>query len=130
MGKINFNDFQAEKKYSAWGQYSMSKLANVLFTVELARRYKGLVFSFLKSINQYLNSIFLNTDKQITVVALHPGVIQSELWRYTDNQSGIINSLTRCFIRRFGKNSKQGAQSTIYCAINEDIPKKSGFYFK
>lgn len=108
MGKINFNDFQAEKKYSAWGQYSMSKLANVLFTVELARRYK---------------------DKQITVVALHPGVIQSELWRYTDNQSGIINSLTRCFIRRFGKNSKQGAQSTIYCAINEDIPKKSGFYF-
>lgn len=107
-GKINFDDLQSEKKYSEMGQYSMSKLANVLFTTELARRYK---------------------DKQVTSVCLHPGLIKSEIWRNREAQTGFIAKSILFFVRLFGKDCKEGAKSIIYCATNEDIPSKNGLYF-
>ena len=60
-GHINFDDLQSRRNYQRWAAYGQSKLANVLFTYELARR---LPFS-------------ANT----TVNSLHPGIVNTELQR-------------------------------------------------
>eukprot|EP00955_Chlamydomonas_euryale_P109702 365948-Chlamydomonas_euryale.AAC.10 len=68
FGGIDFADLQREKSYQAWEAYGQSKLANVMFTYELARR--------------------LSSDApQITVNCLHPGVVKTELGRYMVNDS-------------------------------------------
>ncbi len=58
--KPDFDNLQAEKKFSAYGAYSLSKLANILFTYELANRLQG---------------------TGVTVNCLHPGVIATKLLR-------------------------------------------------
>ena len=60
-GKINFEDLNSTKKYTPFGAYSQSKLANVLFTRSLAKRLEG---------------------SNVIVNALHPGVIRTELGRH------------------------------------------------
>ena len=62
MGKINFDDINSEKSYGTWQAYGQSKLANILFTRSLA---KHLAFT------------------NVTVNALHPGAIATELQRHT-----------------------------------------------
>lgn len=58
FGHINFGDLQSTQKYGKWQAYGQSKLANVLFTYELARRLNPL---------------------EVTANALHPGVVNTEL---------------------------------------------------
>ena len=65
FGKIDFADLNCERSYSAWGAYGQSKLANVLFAYELARRTAGAPGS-----------------TRFTSNALHPGVVKTELARY------------------------------------------------
>jgi len=60
MVKLNVDDLNSEKSYNETMVYSQSKLANVMFTRELAKRLKG-------------------TD--VTVTALHPGVVDTEIFR-------------------------------------------------
>ena len=62
MGKVDMSDLMRERSYSAWEAYGQSKLANILFTYELARRLSP-------------------TFPQITVNCLHPGVVKTELGR-------------------------------------------------
>ena len=57
--RIRFEDLQFAKGYSGWGAYAQSKLANVLFTYELARRLPS----------------------HITANTLHPGIVETELSR-------------------------------------------------
>ena len=59
FGKIHFDNLQFSKSYSKWGAYGQSKLANILFTYELARRL----------------------PKHITANTLHPGMVNTELQR-------------------------------------------------
>lgn len=66
-GEINITDLNSEKSYDASKAYSQSKLANILFTRELAKRLEG---------------------TKVTVNALHPGVVDTELMRHM----GIVNS--------------------------------------
>ena len=61
FGKVRFDDLGAELSYSRWGAYYQSKLANILFTRSLAKRLEGV---------------------NITVNAVHPGSIDTELTRY------------------------------------------------
>jgi len=61
MGKMNFDDLNSEKSYNSYSAYSQSKLANVLFTRELAKRLEG---------------------TGVTVNALHPGTVQTDLLRH------------------------------------------------
>jgi NAD(P)-dependent dehydrogenase (short-subunit alcohol dehydrogenase family) len=61
FGHINFDDINSRKDYKPWVAYGQSKLANVLFTYELARR--------------------VPLSSRITVNALHPGVVDTELGR-------------------------------------------------
>ena len=102
-GKINFDDIHWEKSYSAWPAYYNSKLANVLFTRELSKRLEG---------------------SHVTANSLHPGVVRTELARHII-YSRVIFSLVLWYIT---KSPEQGAQTTIHCAVAEEMEGVSGKY--
>ncbi|XP_048339951.1 retinol dehydrogenase 12 [Sphaerodactylus townsendi] len=103
IGKISFHDLQSEKSYN-WGQaYCQSKLANIHFTMELARRLQG---------------------TGVTVNAVHPGSVLTELPR----QTSTIYTIWRN-IPFFLKTPEEGAQTSVYCAVAEELESVSGKYF-
>jgi NAD(P)-dependent dehydrogenase (short-subunit alcohol dehydrogenase family) len=81
--------------------YAYSKLANVLFTSELAERLEG-------------------TD--ITTYSLHPGVVASDIWRKVPGPLRWIGKL-------FMISNEEGAQTTLYCATSPDCADESGLYY-
>lgn len=96
-------DAQRQKTRSVSGvaEYSVSKLANVLFTRELARRLAG---------------------TGVTTYAVHPGVIASEIWRR-------IPWPIRPVVRAFMKTVEEGAQTSLYCATAPELADQSGRYY-
>jgi NAD(P)-dependent dehydrogenase (short-subunit alcohol dehydrogenase family) len=104
FGKLDFNDLQSEKRYSAFGVYGMSKLCNILFTRELAKRLAG---------------------TGITANCLHPGGVNT---RFGDANGGLMG-----FLFKLGKNfmisPEQGAQTIIYLASSPDVEGKTGGYY-
>ncbi|XP_044031515.1 retinol dehydrogenase 12, like isoform X1 [Siniperca chuatsi] len=103
-GSINLEDINSEKSYNKNGAYSQSKLANILFTRSLAKRLEG---------------------TGVTTYSLHPGVVQTDLWRHLSGPQQVIMKLASPFT----KNSVQGAQTTIYCAVEPSLEKESGGYY-
>nr|XP_020655845.1 retinol dehydrogenase 12-like isoform X1 [Pogona vitticeps] len=101
--KINFQNLQGERWYNPLLAYFQSKLANILFTRELARHLQG---------------------TGVTANALHPGAVLSELGR----QSYLV-SILQAAIPFVFKTSKEGAQTTVYCAVAEELTSVSGEYF-
>src|SRR6266849_3255526 len=102
-GYIQMDDLQAEKHYrSAYGQ---SKLAEVLFTYELARRLQG---------------------TGVTANCLHPGFVATNF-----GQSGrgpVIHTAVK-FISRFGISPEEGAKTSIYLASSPEVEGVTGKYF-
>lgn len=79
--------------------------------------------------------LFLLQEKGVTVNALHPGVIHSELGRHLDG--GMPWPFSCLFIRLLGlmswlffKTPKQGAQTTVHCAVAEELEDVTGQYFR
>ncbi|KAH7941718.1 hypothetical protein HPB49_016530 [Dermacentor silvarum] len=108
-GKINYTDFNSEKEYDPADAYNQSKLANVLFTKELAQKLKG---------------------TGVSVFAVHPGIVNTEITRHM----GIASSWTAAvfakpFLWLFTKTPKQGVQGILYCALADGIEEHSGKYF-
>nr|XP_046227549.1 retinol dehydrogenase 12-like isoform X2 [Scatophagus argus] len=103
-GSINLEDINSEKRYDKWKAYSQSKLANVLFTRSLAKRLEG---------------------TGVTTYSLHPGIVKTELSRH---MSGVQMFLLT-MLKPISKNSVQGAQTTIYCAVEPSLEKESGGYY-
>lgn len=108
-GEINTADLNSEKAYDAGKAYEQSKLANVLFTRELAKRL---------------------ANSGVTVNALHPGLVDTELMRHM----GIFNSyFAKVFVGPlmwpFLKTPANGAQTTLYCALEPELEKVTGQYF-
>ncbi|XP_028289197.1 retinol dehydrogenase 12, like [Parambassis ranga] len=103
-GSINLEDINSEKSYDKSKAYSQSKLANVLFTRSLAKRLEG---------------------TGVTTYSLHPGVVQTDLWRHLNGPQQFVMKL----VSPFTKNSVQGAQTTIYCAVEPSLEKESGGYY-
>ncbi|XP_043532983.1 retinol dehydrogenase 12-like [Chiloscyllium plagiosum] len=108
-GKINFDDINLDNCYDPAVSYEQSKLANVLFTRELAKKLK---------------------DTGVTANCLHPGVIQTELIRhlYPTLSIWLKILLVPLSILTF-KSVQQGAQTSIYCAVSEELDNVSGLYF-
>ncbi|XP_044292045.1 retinol dehydrogenase 12-like [Varanus komodoensis] len=102
-GRIRFHDLQGEKCYNRGLAYCHSKLANILFTRELARRLQG---------------------TGVIVNALHPGTVYSELTRHLS----IVDTLRKC-IPFLLKTPVEGAQTSVYCAVAEELESVSGQYF-
>ena len=99
---IDFDDLQMEKKYSSVRAYSVSKLANILFTYELARKLEG---------------------TGVTVNTLHPGVVKTEVFR---EMPFILDWL----IKLFALSPEKGAATSIYLATSSEVEGVSGKYFK
>ncbi|XP_078590978.1 retinol dehydrogenase 13-like isoform X1 [Branchiostoma floridae x Branchiostoma japonicum] len=114
---IDFDDINYEKDYSREESYRRSKLANVLFSKELARRLEG---------------------TGVTSNSLHPGVIYTELSRHREELirgvvgeqlSKVAIKIMRGFAGTFGKTWEEGAQTTICCAVAEEWQNTTGLYF-
>uniref|UniRef100_A0A8C7GCS2 Retinol dehydrogenase 12-like n=1 Tax=Oncorhynchus kisutch TaxID=8019 RepID=A0A8C7GCS2_ONCKI len=103
-GTINLDDINSEKGYDKKKAYSQSKLANVLFTRSLAKKLQ---------------------DTGVTAYSLHPGVVQTDLWRHLSAPQAAIMKM----ISPFTKTSVQGAQTTIYCAVAPELETESGGYY-
>ncbi|XP_028293754.1 retinol dehydrogenase 12 isoform X2 [Gouania willdenowi] len=103
FGWIRFHDFHSQGSYNSGLAYCQSKLANVLFTRELARRLKG---------------------TNVTVNSVHPGTVNSDLTRHS-------TLMTICFtvLSMFLKTPQEGAQTSIYCAVAEELHSISGQHF-
>lgn len=102
--RIDFNDLQSEKGYRGFPVYSRSKLANILFTRELARRLEG---------------------TGVTANSLHPGFVAT---RFGDNNGGLSSSVIG-FLKKFAITPEKGAETIIYLATSDEPPSITGQYF-
>ena len=105
LGEIDFDDLQGERSYSGARAYNQSKLANVLFTYELARRLQGAA---------------------VTANALHPGVVSTA---FGAEDPGSIQRWLVPFLRPFMKAPAQGAATSIHLASAPDLAQVTGGYF-
>ena len=104
-GMIDFNDLQLETHYRGWQAYSNTKLMNIVFTYELARRLEG---------------------TGVTANCLHPGVIKTGLMR---NFSSVVQVAWNA-TGRFFKQADDGAETPVYLASSPEVDGVSGKYFK
>jgi NAD(P)-dependent dehydrogenase (short-subunit alcohol dehydrogenase family) len=102
--RIDFGDLQGKAKYSAWRAYQQSKLANILFIRELARRLAG---------------------THVTANALHPGFVRTQIFR----GGGATSWLVRRLADLFAITPERGAQTSIYLATSPEVNGVSGQYF-
>ncbi len=100
-GVVDFADLQAERSYRPTQVYANSKLMNVLFTFELARRLVG---------------------TGVTVNCLHPGVVDTNLGR---DYSGLPRS-----VPRGGLSWAEGARTSLYLATAPEVKDVTGRYFR
>ena len=104
-GRIDFNDLQGERSYSGGRAYNQSKLANVLFSYELARRLQ---------------------TTSVTANALHPGIVSTSFG--AEDPAG-LQRLFVPIVRPFMKTPIQGAATSIYLASAPDLEQVTGRYF-
>jgi NAD(P)-dependent dehydrogenase (short-subunit alcohol dehydrogenase family) len=105
MGRIDFDDLQGERDYSGQRAYNQSKLANVMFTYELARRL---------------------AESGVTANALHPGVVRTNFGR--EDSKGWMR-LMLPVIRPFMKSPQHGAATSIHLASSAEVEGVTGRYF-
>ncbi len=105
MGRIDFEDLQGERHYRGQPAYNQSKLANVLFTYELARRLRG---------------------SGVTANVLHPGVVDTGFGR---EDSGAWMGLLLPVVRPFLKSPDRGATTSVHLASSPAVAGVSGRYF-
>jgi NAD(P)-dependent dehydrogenase (short-subunit alcohol dehydrogenase family) len=104
-GRIDFGDLQGERDYSGQRAYSQSKLANVMFSYELARRLEG---------------------TGVTATVLHPGVVRTSFG--AEDQAAYFAVMVGV-ARLFMKTPAQGARTPIYLASSPEVEGISGRYY-
>lgn len=101
---LDFDNLQGERRYGGWSAYKRSKLANLLFTYELARRIEG---------------------GSVSVNALHPGFVATDI--------GVRNRLVPAWLWRLASfaaiSPEEGAQTSIHVATSSDVAHVHGAYF-
>lgn len=103
--QLDIDDLNFDRFYFGFGAYGRSKLANVLFTYELARRLTG---------------------EPITVNALHPGRVGTDIFK-TD--FSIFGGPLKWLVERVSLTPEQGADNTVYLATHPDVEGITGKYF-
>ena len=105
MGTIDFADLQGERDYNGQRAYNQSKLANVMFTYELARRLAG---------------------SPVTANVLHPGVVRTNFGR---EDSGGWMRVMLPILRPILKSPSRGAATSIYLASSPEVEGVTGRYY-
>lgn len=103
-GAIDFDDLEMKAKYRWLAAYAQSKLANVVFTYELARRLEG---------------------TGVTATCMHPGTVATGIWNRNKN---VLNYLLRLF-KPFYLSSKKSAEAVVRLAVSSDVEGVTGKYF-
>jgi NAD(P)-dependent dehydrogenase (short-subunit alcohol dehydrogenase family) len=104
-GRIDFDDLQSARNYSGQRAYSQSKLANIMFTNELARRLEG---------------------TGVTATSVHPGVVRTNFG--AEDQAWLFTVVSHVVLP-FLKTPAQGAQTSIYLASSPDVVGITGQFF-
>jgi retinol dehydrogenase-12 len=105
FGPIDFDDLGGERRYRAMRIYGQSKLANILFTYELARRLDG---------------------TEVTANCLHPGAVATALGK---NNGAWARGVIRV-LRPFFRTPERGAETSIRLACSLEVERVSGKYFR
>ena len=103
--KLDFDDLQCEKNYRAFTAYGRSKLANILFTRQLARELEG---------------------TGVTANSLHPGFVNT---RFAEGGHGALYQAFRV-AKNFALSPEKGAATTIHLASSMSLSGITGKYFK
>jgi NAD(P)-dependent dehydrogenase (short-subunit alcohol dehydrogenase family) len=102
---MNFDDLGFKRGYFGINAYGRSKLANVLFTYELARRLDS---------------------KTVTVNAVHPGRVSTDIWK---DSFSIFGPALKYLMSFFSLTPEQGADTLIYLASSKEVEGVTGKYF-
>lgn len=105
FAKLNFNNLQLENGYSSIKAYALSKLCNILFTRELAKRLKG---------------------TNLVTNCLHPGAVATN---FANNANGFLKFLFK-FSKPIFLSPEQGARTPIYLATADEAAQYNGEYFE
>ena len=103
-GTLDFDDLQSAKNFGSMKAYRRSKLCNILFTRELARRLR---------------------DTGVTANCLHPGFVAT---RFGDQSGSWMSHIVR-LAKFFAISPAKGAQTIVYLASSPDVAKTTGRYF-
>ena len=102
---MDFHDLGFERSYFGMKAYARSKLANLLFTYELARRLAG---------------------SGVTVNAVHPGGVATDIWR---TNFPVLGPAIKWVMSLFALTPEEGADTLIYLASSPDVEGVTGKYF-
>jgi NAD(P)-dependent dehydrogenase (short-subunit alcohol dehydrogenase family) len=102
--RLDFADLQGEKRYEGYKAYGRSKLCNILFTRELARRLAG---------------------TGVTANCLHPGFVAT---RFGNEAGGPVSLIIRG-LKLFAISPEKGAETIVYLASSPEVAAASGGYF-
>lgn len=102
--KLDFDDLQMQEGYTAFGMYGRTKLMNILFTRELARRLAG---------------------TGVSANSLHPGFVNT---RFGDGSGGLTSFVVRA-AKRFALTPEEGAKTIIHLASSPGVEGVTGQYF-
>jgi NAD(P)-dependent dehydrogenase (short-subunit alcohol dehydrogenase family) len=105
LTQLDLTDLNMDKGYFVLSAYARSKLANVLFTYELARRLG---------------------NKKITVNALHPGRVATDIFKAN---TPILGLIAKWIMARFSITPEAGADNTIFLATSTEVEGVTGKYF-
>src|SRR5262245_21767886 len=101
---IPFDDLNAERSYRGFGRYCETKLANILFTTELARRLDG---------------------TGVTANCFHPGLVATGFNR----NNGLLMDLGMTILRPVSRSPEKGAETLVWLATSPDVANVGGVYF-
>jgi NAD(P)-dependent dehydrogenase (short-subunit alcohol dehydrogenase family) len=102
---LDFDDLQATKSYSAISAYGRSKLCNILFTRELARRWSA---------------------TGVTANCLHPGFVAT---RFGDASGGVLSRVVR-LAKTFAISPGKGAETIVYLASSPEVSQNGEYFYK
>jgi NAD(P)-dependent dehydrogenase (short-subunit alcohol dehydrogenase family) len=103
-GWIRWDNLHGERQWNGWRSYCITKLANILYVSEQARRLR---------------------NSKIRICAVHPGLVNSALG---DDNRGVTGWAFLWLKRLFGKTNEQGADTAVWLASRKDRPKQGGYY--
>ncbi len=106
--KMKFDDLQFKQGYFGFTAYAQSKLANILFSNELARQLEG---------------------QPVTSNALHPGFVATGFGRGGSGVGGTMMKVAMSLLRPLALTPEKGAQTSIYLASSPEVEGVSGKYF-